>query len=291
MMDGTGVTPAPGLGALIDDLRRIIADGRGCAAAAVNTEIVRTYWQIGERVMREEQGGADRAAYGEQVLEEIGRVLAAEHGRGFAARSLRNMRQFYLAYPKWSALRTELTWTHYRTLKRLSEEQRAFYGQVAAAGRWSSRELDKQLSSMLYERTALSRTPDALLAAIPRGETALAPHAGAFKDPYVLDFLGLDDTFSEKDLGAGLVRQMETFLIELGTGFYVGGRERRISIGGEDFDIDLKIGALSHADISQIGVLHYPSKRCVKAQHRQTRSGIEPAGAPVPPHRWVVAAW
>ena len=201
------------------------------------------------------------------MLEEIGRVLAAEHGRGFAARSLRNMRQFYLAYPKWSALRTELTWTHYHTLMRLPDEQRAFYGQVAAAGRWSSRELDKQLNSMLYERAALSRTPDALLAAIPGGETPLASHVGAFKDPYVLDFLGLEDTFSEKDLEAGLVREMEKFLIELGTGFYFGGRQRRISIGGEDFYIDLvfwhralkcqvlidlKIGALSPADISQM---------------------------------------
>lgn len=256
------------LDALVNDLRAIIVQGRGRAAVALNAEIVRTYWQIGERIVREEQGGGSRAAYGEELLEQIGRVLSAEHGRGFAARSLRNMRQFYLAYPIWSAVRTELTWTHYRTLMRLANAQRAFYEQVALAGRWSSRELDKQINSMRYERAALSRKPEQLLAALPDGdELSPAPHVATFKDPYVLDFLGLEDTFSEKDLEAALVHNMEKFLLELGTGFYFGGRQKRITIGDEDFYIDLvfwhrtlkcqvlidlKIGALSHADISQM---------------------------------------
>lgn len=259
--------PTVALDSLITDLRAIIVQGRGLAAVAVNAEVVRTYWHIGERIVREEQGGDNRAAYGEQLLEQVGRVLSAEHGRGFAARSLRNMRQFYLAYPNWSAVRTELTWTHYRTLMRIAEEQRGFYARVAATGRWSSRELDKQINSMLYERTGLSRNPEQLVAALPAGETALAAHIDAFKDPYVLDFLGLEDTFSEKDLEAALVHNMEKFLLELGTGFYFGGRQKRITIGDEDFYIDLvfwhrslkcqvlidlKIGALSHADISQM---------------------------------------
>jgi predicted nuclease of restriction endonuclease-like (RecB) superfamily len=263
----TDVVPAAALDALVNDLRAIIAQGRGRAAAAINAEVVHTYWQIGERIVREEQGGGSRAAYGEQLLEQLGQVLSAELGRGFAARSLRNMRQFYLAYPNWSAVRTELAWTHYRTLMRLAEAQRGFYEQVAAAGRWSSRELEKQINSMLYERTALSRKPEQLLGALPTGETSLAQHVDAFKDPYVLDFLGLEDTFSEKDLEAALVRNMEKFLLELGTGFYFGGRQKRITIGDEDFYIDLvfwhrtlkcqvvidlKIGALSPADIAQM---------------------------------------
>ena len=99
---------AVALDSLIKDLGAIIVRGRGLAAVAVNAEVVRTYWQLGERIVREEQGGDNRAAYGEQLLEQVGRVLAAEHGRGFAARSLRNMRQFYLAYPNWSAVRTTL---------------------------------------------------------------------------------------------------------------------------------------------------------------------------------------
>ena len=122
--------------ALLADLRAIIASGRGRAATAVNAEIVATYWTIGARLVREEQQGAERAGYGEEVLERIGRILAAEHGRGFSYRSLANMRQFYLAYPNVSALRTELTWTHYRSLMRLdSAKRRAFYERLAVTGR------------------------------------------------------------------------------------------------------------------------------------------------------------
>ncbi len=256
-----------GYDVLLADLRAIIASGRGRAAAAVNAEIVATYWRIGERLVRAEQGGMERAGYGEEVLERVGRILAAEHGRGFSYRSLANMRQFYLAYPNVSALRTELTWTHYRSLMRLDDGQRSFYERVAITGRWSSRELDKQINSMLYERTALSRQPERTLAAATTGETLPAAAADVFKDPYLLDFLGLEDTFSEKDLEAALIRQIERFLLELGAGFYFGGRQRRITIGDEDFYIDLvfwhrhlksqvfidlKIGAIAPADIAQM---------------------------------------
>ena len=266
MADREDLVPRADLSALIDDLRAIIAQGRGRAAAAVNAEVARTYWRIGERIVREEQGGAARAAYGVQVLEQVGRLLSAEAGRAFSERNLYFMRQFYLAYPRVNALRTELTWTHYRTLMRLPDEQRAFYERVAAGGRWSSRELDKQINSMLYERAALSRRPDELLRALPPGDRDIAGR-DAFKDPYVLDFLGLEDTFSEKDLEAALIRNIERFLVELGTGFYFGGRQRRIAIDDEDYYvdlvfwhrelrcqvfIDLKIGALSHADIGQM---------------------------------------
>ena len=173
MDDVTGMVPATDLDTLVDDLRGIIAQGRGRAAAAVNAEIVRTYWQSASASCARSRG--DALGLRGRRPRALGTILSREFGRGFAERSLQNMRQFYLAYPNASALRTELGWTHYRTLMRLPDEQRAFYEQVAAAGRWSSRELDKQINSMLYERTALSRKPDALLAALPRGETALAP--------------------------------------------------------------------------------------------------------------------
>ena len=260
------VAPPTDLSALIDDLRGIIAHGRGRAAVAVNAEITQTYWRISERIVREEQGGDAHATYGTQLLSRLGKVLASELGRGFTEVGLRAMRQFYLTYPIRSAVRSELTWTHYRTLMRLPDEQRSFYERVAVGGRWSSRELDKQINSMLYERAALSRKPEELLQALPPSDTALAQRH-AFKDPYVLDFLGLEDTFSEKDLEAALIRNIERFLVELGTGFYFGGRQRRITIDDEDYYvdlvfwhrelrcqvfIDLKIGALSHADISQM---------------------------------------
>ena len=135
---------------LLTDVRAIIAAGRGRAAAAINRELVATSWAVGERIVREEQGGAVRAAYGEQVLARLGRALAHEFGRSFGERALQYMRQFYLAYPIPNALRSELGWTHYRSLMRLPDlAQRDFYGRLAATGRWSSRELDRQIGSRL----------------------------------------------------------------------------------------------------------------------------------------------
>ena len=173
--------------ALLADLRAIIASGRGRAAAAINAEIVATYWKMGERIIREEQGGRARAEYGDRLLAQLGKTLSREFGRAFGERNLYFMRQFYLAYPIVNALRTELTWTHYRSLMRLDDAQRSFYERVAITGRWSSRELDKQINSMLYERTALSRQPARTLAAATTGEVAPTSTADVFKDPYLLD--------------------------------------------------------------------------------------------------------
>ncbi len=154
--------------ALLTDLRAIISTGRGRAAAAVNAELVMTYWKIGERIVREEQGGAARAGYGEQLLVRLGRILSGEYGRGFTKTSLQNMRRFYLAYPISSAVRRILTWSSYRVLMRLPSERRVFYEQLAATGRWSSRELERQINSMLYERTGLSGRPEELASSLPQ---------------------------------------------------------------------------------------------------------------------------
>jgi len=253
--------------ALLADLRAIIASGRGRAAAAINAEIVAAYWQIGERIVREEQGGERRATYGGRLLARLGQALGVEFGRAFNERNLRYMRQFYQTYPNRNALRSTLGWTTYRVLLRLPDDRRAFYERMAATGRWSSRELEKQVNSMLYERIGLSRRPEELAASLPDPTRVPSTEDEAFRDPYLLDFLGLEDTFAEKDLEAALVRQIEAFLLALGTGFYFGGRQRRIDIGGEDYYIDLvfwhrylncqvfidlKIGALAPADIAQM---------------------------------------
>ncbi len=253
---------------LLTDLRKIIAAGRGRAAIAINAEVVATYWQIGERIVQEEQQGAGRAAYGEQLLDKLGLVLGLEYGRGFNVRSLRNMRQFYLAYPIRSALRTELTWTHYRTLMRLPDPaQRDFYERLSISGRWSSRELDRQLSSMLYERVALSRKAEKMELSSPEQGSPNNGYENTFQDPYVLDFLGLQDMYSERDLETALVRNIEKFLLELGTDFCFVGRQRRLTIDGEDYYVDLvfyhrglcclvlvdlKIGPFSPADAAQM---------------------------------------
>ncbi len=226
---------------LLADVRAIIAVGRGRAAAAVNQELVATYWAVGERIVREEQGGADRATYGERTLVQLGRALDREFGRGFGLRSLQLMRQFYLAYPIANALRSQLGWTHYRALMRLPDPaQREFYGRLAATGRWSS------------------------------------PPSDVFKDPYILDFLGLEDTYSERDLEAAILRNSERFLLELGTDCCFVARQRRLTIDGEDYHIDLvfyhrslrclvlvdlKLGAVTPADAAQMQLYLEWSKR------------------------------
>lgn len=253
--------------ALLAELRAIIAAGRSHAAAAVNAEIVATYWRIGERIVREEQGGERRAAYGTRLLARLGQALGVEFGRAFNERNLRYMRQFYQTYPNRNALRSTLGWTTYRVLLRLPDDRRTFYERMTATGRWSSRELEKQINSMLYERVGLSRRSEDLVASLLDPNRVPSTEDEAFRDPYVLDFLGLEDTFSEKDLEAALIRHIERFLLELGAGFYFGSRQRRIDIGGEDYYIDLvfwhrylncqvfidlKIGAIAPADIAQM---------------------------------------
>ncbi len=171
--------------------------------------MVATYWQIGERIVREEQGGQERAGYGERLLAQLGKTLSREFGRGFAEQSLRAMRQFYTTYPNRSAVRSDLGWTHYRTLMRLPDDQRDFYAHLAVTGRWSSRELERQINSMLYERAALSRRPEELTGSLPQPNRPVTAYDDAFRDPYVLDFLGLTGAFSEKDLEAALVQNIE----------------------------------------------------------------------------------
>ncbi len=213
------------------------------------------------------------------MLTQLGRVLGQEFGRGFGERSLRHMRQFYLAYPIANAVRSQLGWTHYRALMRLPDPaQREFYGRLAATGRWSSRELDRQVGSRLFERVGLSREADDLAASLPgpaAGDAALVP-ADVFKDPYILDFLGLEDTYSERDLEAAILRNIERFLLELGTDFCFVARQRRLTIDGEDYHIDLvfyhrslrclvlvdlKLGAFTPADAAQMQLYLEWSKR------------------------------
>jgi predicted nuclease of restriction endonuclease-like (RecB) superfamily len=275
---------------LLTDVRGIIAAGRGRAAAAVNQELVATYWAVGERIVRDEQGGAARAGYGEQTLTRLGRALEREFGRGFGLRSLQLMRQFYLAYPIANALRSQSGWTHYRALMRLPDpEQREFYGRLAATGRWSARELERQVGSRPFERVGLSRRAGDLATTLPAPAAggALAP-ADVFKDPYILDFLGLEDTYSERDLEAALLRNIERFLLELGTDFCFVARQRRLTIDGEDYHIDLvfyhrslrclvlvdlKIGAFAPADAAQMQLYLEWTKR-----HDRREGEDEPIG-------------
>jgi predicted nuclease of restriction endonuclease-like (RecB) superfamily len=210
----------------------------------VNAGLTLLYWRIGERIRREILKGA-RAAYGEEIVATVSRQLETEYGRGFSEKSLRHMIRFAEVFPDEkivSALMRQLSWTHFLTIIYLPDPiQRDFYAEMCRIERWSTRTLQKKIASMLYERTALSRKPADLakneLQAL-RDEDRMSPDL-VFRDPYLLDFLGLHDTFQEKDLEAAILREMEAFLLELGGGFTFVARQKRITVDQDDFYLDL----------------------------------------------------
>ncbi|MGE0126973.1 MAG: YhcG family protein [Blastocatellales bacterium] len=229
---------------LLAELRELILTTRSRVAQAVNVGLTALYWQIGDRIRRailKEK----RAEYGAEIVSALGRQLEIEFGRGFSEKSLRHMLRFAEAFPDFeivSALMRQLSWTHFLSLIYLKDPlQRDFYAEMCRLERWSTRTLQERIQSMLYERTAISKKPEILieqeLKAL-REEDALTPDL-VFRDPYFLDFLGLKDTYSEKDLEAAILREMESFLLELGSGFAFVARQKRITLDGDDYYIDL----------------------------------------------------
>ena len=229
---------------LLADVRDLIRQARAGVARAVNSAQVLLNWQIGRR-LRDETLRGDRAEYGGRVVASMAERLTAEFGRGFSEKNLRHMIRFAEAFPDpaiVSALSRQLGWTHFRSLIYLDDPlKRDFYAEMCRVERWSTRTLDQKIGGMLFERTALSRKPAELaeqeLAAL-REEDRLTPDL-VFRDPYFLDFLGLADTYSEQDLEAAILRELESFILELGAGFAFVARQKRIVIDGQDFYLDL----------------------------------------------------
>lgn len=245
-MTGRAVDKAPAgsVAALLGDIRDLIESARRRAATSVNSELTLLHWHIGQRIHVEILAG-ERAEYGESIVATLSRQLVRQYGRGFAEKNLRRMIQFATAFPDERivvSLIRELSWTHFITLIPLREPlQREFYAQMCAAERWSVRTLRERVGSMLYERTALSRQPQAQIEqelATLRDTQRMGP-ALLMRDPYVLDFLGLQDTWMESDLEAAILREMESFLLELGAGFSFVARQKRIQLDGDDFHLDL----------------------------------------------------
>jgi predicted nuclease of restriction endonuclease-like (RecB) superfamily len=229
---------------LVRELEELIATSRERVASAANEALTALYWAIGHRVAVALLEG-QRAAYGEQIVAALGEQLAARHGRGFGEKALRHMVRFASAFPSpeiVSALRRQLTWTHFKRLSYVEDElKRTFYAELCRIERWSTRELSERMDGMLYERTALARKPAEQI----RGELAalrtrdsLTPLT-VLRDPYMLDFLGLADTFSERDLESAILREIERFLLELGSGFAFLERQKRITLDGTDYYLDL----------------------------------------------------
>ena len=258
------------LNALVEPIAQIIEQARGQVRQAVNSAMVHSYWHIGEMIVEHEQQGASRAEYGTQQLQVLSTQLTERLGKGFDVRNLRNMRAFYQAFPIRNALRTELSWTHYRSLLRIDNSSaRQWYLQEAISQNWSARALDRQISKLYYERLLASQDK-ALVEAEAKAHTE--PLAKSLKDylrdPYILDFLNLQDkSYQESELEQAIISNIQQFLLELGKGFAFVERQQRIRFADEDFYIDLvfynfklkcfllvdlKLGKLKHQDIGQM---------------------------------------
>ncbi len=262
---------AAGIAPLLDTLRQLIHDARNRALRAVDVLQVQTCWQVGRHIVEFEQGGAARAAYGKRLLPLLAEQLTREFGAGFDASNLRYMRQFYQAFPIRDALRHELSWTHYRLLSKVeNEDARLWYMTEAAEQNWSTRALQRQIGTMFYERLLLSQDKAAVAAEAGSKLAALEQTPRAFvRDPVMLEFLGLPGAgkLLESSLEQGLMDKLQAFLLELGKGFAFVARQQRISTESKDFYIDLvfynyllkcfvlidlKTGELTHQDIGQM---------------------------------------
>jgi predicted nuclease of restriction endonuclease-like (RecB) superfamily len=268
--DGMGVESAA-LNGLVGQLRGLIAQARAQALRTVDAVQVRACWEIGRHIVEFEQQGHARAAYGARLLPQLAERLSHEFGAGFDARNLRHMRSFFQAFPFWDAVRTELSWTHYRTLLRVdSEAARRWYMNEAIVQNWSSRALERQIGTLYYERLLSSQDKAAVQAEASSQLAPLDQSPRAFvRDPVLLEFLGLPGTgrLLESELEQGLMDKLQAFLLELGKGFAFVARQQRISTESKDFYIDLvfynyllkcfvlfdlKTGELTHQDIGQM---------------------------------------
>ncbi len=250
-------------------MREILDAARTRVARSVNSEMVRAYWHIGQAIVEHEQQGKERAGYGEQLIESLAARLRAEKLKGFGRRNLAWMREFYLKFQNLHALRAELSWTHYRLLLKVeSDAAREFYEIETVAGNWSTRELERQINSHFFERTGASKDKRKMLEAGRASEDKYHPQ-DFVKDPFVLEFLNLKDApeLSESDIEQALLDHLQEFLLEFGKGFSFVARQKRITIDGDHFYInlvfynrllrcfvliDLKIGKLTHQDIGQM---------------------------------------
>jgi len=255
---------------LLKQLRTLLQQNRQQLQQNINTAMVHTYWQVGRLIVEQEQQGSERAAYGKQVLNQLSNILTAEFGKGFDARNLRNMRSFYQTFPKWNAVRTNLSWTHYRSLIRIDNEQaRQWYLSEAISQNWSARALDRQISSLYYDRLLSSQDKASVEQEAQEKTAELAVTQKDFlRDPYIFDFLNLPhQSLVESEVEQALIDNLQKFLLELGKGFAFVERQQRISTDDQDFYIDLifynfklkcfllidlKIGKLNHQDVGQM---------------------------------------
>ena len=257
------------------EIKSILEQARNKVYKVANNTMVEAYWNIG-RVIVEKQGGSNKAEYGTALIENLSKKMTKEFGKGFTVANLKNMRQFYLIFQKSYALRSELTWTHYRLLMRVENENaRNFYIEECIKSNWSTRQLERQITTLFYERLLSSKDKEKVSKEIYKLEPQIKKAEDIIRDPYVLEFLGLPEntSFLEKNLEQALIDHLQKFLLELGRGFSFVARQKRITFDGRHFYIDLvfynyllkcfvlidlKVGDLTHQDLGQMQMyVHY----------------------------------
>lgn len=269
-------------------IRNVLEKARDHAYREVNFAMVQAYWNVGRIIVEGEQKGKSRAEYGRAVLQQLSRQLSDEFGRGFDERNLLNMRSFYTKFPIPNALRTELSWTHYRLLLGVAtEDSRTWYMNEAANQHWSTRQLDRQIGTLYYERLIASRSKKSVRQEAAKKLAAIKPE-DLIHDPYVLEFLNLRDypSLRESKLEQALIDNLQHFLLELGKGFSFVARQKRVRFENDDFYvdlvfynyilkcfvlIDLKTGKLTHQDIGQMdSYVRVFEKHCKTASDNPT---------------------
>lgn len=251
------------------DVRKIIDDARKSAVRSVDFCRVQMYWNLGKRIMEEEQDGQDRAEYGKYIIANLAARIEPEYGSGFGKRQLEMCRKFYMVYPIANTLRSQLNWTQYRKLSKIEDaDKREYYELEAVNNAWTGRELERQVDSLLYERL-LKSTDKATLLAMARKERLPENAGDVIKDPMVLEFLGLEKrpAYYETDIESALISHLQEFLMEMGNGFTFVARQKRLLIEDDEFFadlvlynrllrcfvvIELKTEKLSHQDLGQL---------------------------------------
>lgn len=292
----------------IQEVKELLNSARERTKAAINIAMVYTYYEIGRRILKQEQKGLNRAEYGKKILKQLSSALTKEFGKGYSISNLKAIRQFFAVYSKdrigqtafsqsqnlpttLEGRRFYLGWGHYVRLMRISNlEERHFYEIETYKNNWSVRELNRQFDSALYERLALSKNKEKVIELSNKGQIIDKP-MDAIKDPYVLEFLNLkeDNTYSEKDLETKIINKLQLFLLELGKGFTFVQRQMRLTLDDQHFYadlvlynrllrcfvvIDLKIGKIKHQDIGQLQMYVNYFDRHVKTPDENKTIGI-----------------
>ncbi len=275
----------------VGEIRTIINQARSAAVRSVDFSRVQMYWNIGRRIVEEEQHGKERADYGTYLIKNLAKELEPEYGSGFGVRQLERARQFYRVYPIASTVRSQLNWSQYRMLIQIEDpDKREYYELESVNSGWTARETERQINSMLYERLLLSNEKEKVLA-VARNQRIPESPTEVIKDPMVLEFLGLERkaAYYEKDLESAIISHIAEFLLEMGKGFSFVARQKRILLEDDEFFADLvfynrllrcfvvvelKTGKLTHQDLGQLQMYVNYYDRCEKQEDENPTIGI-----------------